>query len=103
MKKIINNLKPHTYRGTASHAYGKLTVSGDIHVAADKQLIGFTGTVNDESGKPVLHFNSFFDQRDRALRFNYSEVSGQDDTIEAMSALRDTVAALKKEIEETDI
>ncbi|MDY6418580.1 MAG: hypothetical protein SPK87_07535, partial [Bacteroidales bacterium] len=69
----------------------------------DKELIGFTGSVKDESDKPVLHFNSFYDQRQRALQFNYSGGTDQDATIEAMTALRDTVAALKEEIATLDI
>lgn len=103
MEKIISTLKPFTYRGTASRTSGKLTVSGDIQVAADKNLIGFAGTVKDESGKPVLHFNSFYDQQARALQFNYSGGTDQDATIGAMTALRDTVAALKEEIAASEL
>lgn len=103
MEKIISSLQPFTYRGTASRTSGKLTVSGDIQVAADKNLIGFVGTVKDESGKPVLHFNSFYDQQARALKFNYSGGTDQDATIEAMTALRDTVAALKEEIAASEL
>lgn len=103
MEKVITKLKPFTYRGSASRTAGKLTVSGDIQVAADKELIGFSGTVKDDSGQPVLHFNSFYDQQKRALQFNYSGGTDQDATIGAMTALRDTVAALKEEIAASEL